>query len=210
MSHATRSTPIEACSTARVPIETTLTRTLLDEAATRRLIAGLSNEIDQTVERDARLVLVGIRRRGDLIAEEIATALAPTRGEVPTGSLDITLYRDDFAQVGALPLVGTTTMADNVDGAHVIIVDDVLYTGRTIRAALNELSDFGRAHKIELCVLVDRGGRQLPIQPDYVGYRADVEVGQEISVRVPPLDGGWGVDLVEVGVSDPVEPAGAE
>jgi len=183
-----------------------LTRTLLDEPATRQLIADLSEQIDQTVARDARLVLVGIRRRGDVIADEIAASLEPSRGELPTGSLDITLYRDDFAQVGALPLVGTTAMPGGVDGAHVVIVDDVLHTGRTIRAALNELSDFGRADKIELCVLVDRGGRELPIQPDYVGYRAEIAPGQEISMRVPPLEGGWGVDLIDVPTVDPAEP----
>lgn len=142
---------------------------------------------------------MGIRRRGDSIARAIGEHLEAARGAVPIGSLDITLYRDDFAQIGALPTVGLSEIPEAIDDAHVVIVDDVLYTGRTIRAALNELADFGRAKKIELCVLVDRGGRQLPIQPDYVGQRVDVTGGQEVAVRVGDLDGSWGVDVVDPG-----------
>lgn len=183
-------------------------RTILDEGATRELMAALAAEIDRSVDRSARLILVGIRRRGDSIARHIAAELVGTRGPLEPGSLDITLYRDDFAQVGALPRVGRTTIPDDIEGAHVLIVDDVLHTGRTIRAALNELADFGRARKIELCVLVDRGGRQLPIQPDYAGRSVQVGEGREISVRVPDLDGAWGVDLVEV-ASDPGREDGA-
>lgn len=179
-----------------MPTDTPPTRSLLDADATRRLIADLAARIDAGARGDAPLVLIGIHRRGDSIARRIAGHLVDRRGPVPTGSLDITLYRDDFAQVGSLPLVGTTSVPEEIGGAHVVIVDDVLYTGRTIRAALNELSDFGRAARIELCVLVDRGGRQLPIQPDYVGERVAVGEGEEVSVRVEDLDGAWGVDIV--------------
>lgn len=115
---------------------------------------------------------------------------------MPIGSLDITLYRDDFGQVGSLPVVGTSRIPESIEDAHVVIVDDVLHTGRTIRAALNELSDFGRARRIQLCVLVDRGGRQLPIQPDYAGRVLELDPGQDVAVRVPDTDGGWGVDIV--------------
>ena len=113
---------------------------------------------------------------------------------------------NDFGQVQSLPLVGTTEIPEAIDGAHVVVIDDVLYTGRTIRAALNELSDFGRARKIELCVLVDRGGRQLPIQPDYVGRVIEVKSGQEVAVRVHEIDGSLGVDLIYV----PADDGGAE
>ena len=115
---------------------------------------------------------------------------------MPIGSLDITLYRDDFGQIGSLPVVGTSRIPESIEDAHVVIVDDVLHTGRTIRAALNELSDFGRARRIQLCVLVDRGGRQLPIQPDYAGRVLELDPGQDVAVRVPDTDGGWGVDIV--------------
>lgn len=171
---------------------------MLDEAATQALLAELSMRIHREVEPDAHLILVGIHRRGDSIAAAIGRRLESERGPLPIGSLDITLYRDDFGQVQSLPLVGTTDIPEAIDGAHVIVIDDVLYTGRTIRAALNELSDFGRAKKIELCVLVDRGGRQLPIQPDYVGRVIEVGSGQEVAVRVQEIDGSLGVDLIDV------------
>ena len=179
-----------------MPTDPARIRTLLEEEATLALVTRLAAEIDEAVGADERLVLVGIRRRGDSIATEIARVLSERRGPVPTGSLDITLYRDDFAQVGALPRIGTTNIPEDISDAHVIIVDDVLYTGRTIRAALNELADFGRARRVGLCVLVDRGGRQLPIQPDYAGEVLHVPAGAEVSVRVGALDGEWGVDLV--------------
>ncbi|WP_419862366.1 bifunctional pyr operon transcriptional regulator/uracil phosphoribosyltransferase PyrR [Candidatus Palauibacter sp.] len=173
-----------------------MTHNVLDEAAARGLLAELSAQLDRAIEPDARLILIGIHRRGDSIAAEIGRHLEPTRGPVPIGSLDITLYRDDFGQVGALPLVGITRIPESIEDAHIVIVDDVLHTGRTIRAALRELSDFGRARRIQLCVLVDRGGRQLPIQPDYVGRVVEVGPNQDVAVRVADTDGGWGVDIV--------------
>ncbi|MDX1390161.1 MAG: bifunctional pyr operon transcriptional regulator/uracil phosphoribosyltransferase PyrR [Acidobacteriota bacterium] len=175
--------------------------TILDEDATLALIGGLVDEVGDRAPDDRPMVLVGIRRRGDVIARRIAAGLAARGHAVSTGSLDITLYRDDFAQVGALPQIGASDIDVDIGGAHVVIIDDVLYTGRTIRAALNELSDFGRAAKVELCVLVDRGGRQLPIQPDYVGHALEAPEGTEVSVRVDELDGAWGVDLVTVQAS---------
>lgn len=180
-----------------MPTDPMLTQTLFDESATKNLLLELAQQIGQAVPPTAHLVLVGIRRRGDSIAESIGEHLRGIRGTLAIGSLDITLYRDDFGQIDSLPRVGTTIIESSIDSAHVVVVDDVLYTGRTIRAALNELADFGRATKIELCVLIDRGGRQLPIQPDYAGHFAKVAPGQEVSVRVPTLDGAWGVDLVD-------------
>jgi len=108
---------------------------------------------------------------------------------VPSGSLDITLYRDDLQTVGPRPVVGPTDLRDDINDKRVVIVDDVLYTGRTIRAALDELADFGRPARIALAVLIDRGGRELPIQPDVVGKKVEVPKGQRIDVLVEELDG---------------------
>lgn len=172
-------------------------RTIIDAREAKRLLRELAASIHERVPPDAELVLIGIRRRGDLLAARIAEAVAEIRGaDVPTGSLDITLYRDDFGQVGPRPVIGTTRLPGDITDLHVVIVDDVLHTGRTIRAALDELADFGRARRVELCVLVDRGGRELPIQPDYVGRHTEVPPGMEISVRVPGLDEELGVDLI--------------
>lgn len=171
-------------------------RTLVDADEAEALVGRLAREIDEGVPPEAGLILVGIQRRGDLLARRIAAELESSRGPIPTGSLDITLYRDDFAQVGSLPVIGTTNLPASIAGRHVVIVDDVLYTGRTIRAALAELADFGRASRVQLCVLIDRGGRELPIQADYVGRKVDVPPGMEVRVRVPDLDSEFGVELV--------------
>ena len=139
------------------------------------------------------LVLIGIRRRGNYLAARLASHLSSAYGtDVPTGSLDITLYRDDFAQIGPRPVIGVTDIPVDITGRRVVVVDDVLFTGRTIRAALNELADFGRPRRIELCVLIDRGGRELPIHADYVGATVEVEEGQRVVVHVPEEDGEFG------------------
>jgi pyrimidine operon attenuation protein / uracil phosphoribosyltransferase len=120
--------------------------------------------------------------------------------EVATGSLDITLYRDDLMVVGPRPVVGQTRLpTGGIDGRTICIVDDVLYTGRTVRAALDELADFGRPKRISLCVLVDRGGRELPIQPDIVGTPVKVTDGDRVDVLVEEIDGRDEVDLVSAG-----------
>jgi pyrimidine operon attenuation protein/uracil phosphoribosyltransferase len=118
---------------------------------------------------------------------------------VPRGALDITLYRDDLETVGPKPVIGETRLPGELTGKHVVIVDDVLYTGRTVRAALDELADFGRPKRISLCVLVDRGGRELPIQPDIVGKQVKVNRGERVDVLVEELDGRNEVDLVQQG-----------
>src|SRR6185503_16756969 len=116
---------------------------------------------------------------------------------VPQGALDITLYRDDLQTVGPRPVVGQTQLPIDIDGKRVVIVDDVLYTGRTIRAALDELADFGRPKRIALAVLIDRGGRELPIQPDVVGKKVSVGAGQRVDVMVKELDGSDCVVLAD-------------
>ena len=172
------------------------TRAIMDEAEAASALDRLSVEIHEASGVEDDLLLVGIRRRGVELAERLARAIERLReSPVPTGSLDITLYRDDFRQIGPRPVIGTTDLPGEIDDRWIVIVDDVLYTGRTIRAALHELADFGRPRRVELCVLVDRGGRELPIQPDYVGIEVDVPEGFEVSVRVPELDGSLAVEL---------------
>ena len=148
---------------------------------------------DEIVERTAgteSLVLVGIQRRGVQLAARLATLIEEREGKpVPRGALDITLYRDDLQTVGPRPLVGSTELPVDIDGKQVVIVDDVLYTGRTIRAALDELADFGRPARILLAVLIDRGGQELPIRADVIGKVVSVPAGSQVDVRVAELDG---------------------
>lgn len=173
-------------------------RSLMDPPQVERVIARMADDIVAQTGGAAGLVLVGIERRGVQLARMLAEAVGAAAGEAPlTGSLDITLYRDDLMTVGPRPVVGQTRLpTGGIDGRHLVIVDDVLYTGRTVRAALDELADFGRPARILLAVLVDRGGRELPIQADVVGQTVDVPEGGTVEVRVPELDGRLGVDLI--------------
>jgi len=140
--------------------------------------------------------LVGIQRRGAELAARIAALISKSEGRaIPLGKLDITLYRDDLSAIGPRPVVGETTLPVEVEGRTVVIVDDVLYTGRTIRAALDELADFGRPRRILLAVLVDRGGRELPIQADIVGLTVSTTADDRVDVAVEELDRK---DLVEL------------
>ena len=135
------------------------------------------------------LIIVGIQRRGVQLAARIVSNISERESaKVPLGALDITLYRDDLQTVGPRPVVGPTEIPTDVDGRAVVIVDDVLYTGRTVRAALDELADFGRPKRIALAVLIDRGGRELPIQPDIVGKRVECGPTQRVDVLVEELD----------------------
>lgn len=170
----------------------------MDAAAVRRALARMARELVERNEGVEGLVLMGIRRRGDHLATLLRDEIRSAEGvEVPVGVLDITLYRDDLATVGPRPVVGETELPpDGIDGRTVVLVDDVLYTGRTVRAALNELADWGRPSRILLCVLADRGGRELPVQPDVVGRSVEIVGGDRVEVRVPDLDGSLGVDLV--------------
>lgn len=175
-------------------------RSLMDPPEVERVVARMADEIVAHTGGAGDLVLVGIERRGVQLARMIADAIAAGAGQAPlTGSLDITLYRDDLMTVGPRPVVGQTRLpTGGIDGRHLVIVDDVLYTGRTVRAALDELADFGRPARIMLAVLVDRGGRELPIQADFVGHKADVPPGGVVEVLVPELDGRLGVDLMVI------------
>jgi pyrimidine operon attenuation protein / uracil phosphoribosyltransferase len=170
----------------------------MDPSAVERTLARMAREIVDHAGGADNLILVGIHRRGVELATRLA-ALLREAGTPPaaTGSLDITLYRDDLATVGPRPVVGQTRLPPSgIDGRVVAIVDDVLYTGRTVRAALDELADFGRPRRTLLAVLVDRGGRELPIQADVVGERVEVPEGGRVEVLVPEIDGQLGVELV--------------
>jgi pyrimidine operon attenuation protein/uracil phosphoribosyltransferase len=165
-------------------------RTVLDARALARTLRRIADEIVELNDGTDGLVVVGIQRRGVQLAARIVSLIAEReRVTVPQGALDITLYRDDLQTVGPRPVVGPTNIPVDIDGQHVVIVDDVLYTGRTVRAALDELADFGRPRRIALAVVIDRGGRELPIAPDVVGKKVDVAPGQRVDVLVEELDG---------------------
>jgi len=171
---------------------------LMDERAVERAVARMAREI---VERNAGvedLVVIGVQRRGVQLAGRIADEIERAEGERPAvGTLDITLYRDDLTAIGPRPVLGETRLpAGGIDGRRVVIVDDVCYTGRTVRAALDELADFGRPARIYLCVLIDRGGRELPIQPDIVGRMVEAAGTQRVEVLVPEIDGRLAVELM--------------
>jgi len=172
---------------------------LMDETAVRRAVARMAREIVEKTGGVEGLAVMGIHRRGIQIAEMLRQEIEAAEGaSVPAGSIDISLYRDDLEAIGPRPIVGGSELPPaGIDGKTIVLVDDVQHTGRTARAAMNELMDWGRPDRILLCVLVDRGGRELPIQPDTVGRHVDVlEDHQTVEVLVPDLDGRLAVDLV--------------
>ncbi|MDZ7779518.1 MAG: bifunctional pyr operon transcriptional regulator/uracil phosphoribosyltransferase PyrR [Gemmatimonadota bacterium] len=177
---------------------------LMDESDVRRAIARMAREIVERSGGTDHLVLMGIHRRGTHIAEWLRGEIEAAEEASPaTGSIDITLYRDDLAEIGPRPVVGGSELPpDGIDDRTVVIVDDVAFTGRTGRAALNELNDWGRPRRVLFCVLVDRGGRELPIQPDIVGRAFQVLPHQRVEVMVPELDDGVGVYLVDPEAGD--------
>lgn len=164
-----------------------------------RTLARLAMEILEQNGGSENLVLVGIRTRGAPLAERLAKIIAglEKRSSIPVGILDITLYRDDFMKALKTPEVRATEIDFDIHGKDVVLVDDVLYTGRTSRAAIDAILDYGRPETIQLAVLIDRGHREMPIQGDYVGKRVETSPGEEILVRVMEVDGVDEVVLVE-------------
>lgn len=146
---------------------------------------------------DKNVALVGIRSRGDEVAERVRKLLAKGGAAPEFGVLDISLYRDDFEHLHSNPTLQESDIPFPVDGAHIILVDDVLFTGRTIRAALDALSDYGRPAKVELAVLIDRGHREMPIQPDYVGIALDTRRLDHVWVSLERTDGKDEVRITE-------------
>lgn len=156
---------------------------LLDPTAIARGLRRVAGEIAERGQGVKDLALVGIRRGGVPLAERLATLIHEIEGvRPPVGAIDITLYRDDAATALPNPRIGPSHIPFPVDGRRVVLVDDVLYTGRTIRAAFDALLDYGRPRRIELVVLVDRGGRELPIQPDYVVRTVDIDAARRVEV----------------------------
>ena len=163
---------------------------LMDGEAIRRSLVRISHEIVEKNKGVENIVLVGIRTRGVPIAERLADAIEKIEGtRPPVGVLDITLYRDDLSTLAYQPVVRTTELPVDISGKIVVLVDDVLYTGRTIRAALDAVIDMGRPTTIQLAVLIDRGHRELPIRADFVGKNVPTSKEELIEVHVPEVDG---------------------
>jgi len=165
---------------------------LMDSERIGRTLTRIAHEIVERNRGVEDLALVGVRTRGVPLARRLAAILHQITGvEIATGALDITLYRDDLmkAPVGPQPIVRRTEIPFSIDGRNIVLVDDVLYTGRTIRAALDALIDFGRPSTIQLVVMVDRGHRELPIKADYVGKNVPTSRRETIHVRLAEIDG---------------------
>jgi pyrimidine operon attenuation protein / uracil phosphoribosyltransferase len=162
---------------------------VLDRDDMRRTLMRVAHEV---VEKnpDGRVSIVGIHRRGAILAERLHALTSELLDcEVPLGSVDISFYRDDLAIRPSAPVVHATQLEFPVDGRTIVIVDDVLYTGRTVRAAIDEIFDYGRPARVQLAVLVDRGHRELPIRPDYIGKNIPTSQEQRVNVRVQEVDG---------------------
>jgi pyrimidine operon attenuation protein/uracil phosphoribosyltransferase len=172
----------------------------MDADRVSRSLARIAHEIVERNRGIEELAFVGIRTRGVPLARRIAQAIqAINDHEIPTGALDITLYRDDLMRhaVGPQPVVRRTEIPFSIDDKRILLVDDVLYTGRTIRAALDALIDFGRPKSIQLVVLVDRGHRELPIKADYVGKNLPTSLSQSVQVHLTEIDGRDQVEIQE-------------
>lgn len=164
----------------------------------RRAITRIAHEILEREPDTSQIAIVGIRARGDVLAARLRDALRAIGGrEVPLGSLDITLYRDDLTRIGYSPTVHRTDIPFSVDDRVVVLVDDVLFTGRTIRAAMDAIVDYGRPRAIRLAVLVDRGHRELPIRADFVGKNIATGLGDDVRVRLAESDGRDEVELAQ-------------
>jgi pyrimidine operon attenuation protein/uracil phosphoribosyltransferase len=163
---------------------------LMSETDMERAIRRMAHEIVEMNKGLEKVVLVGIQRRGVFLAQRIRDVLRQfEQVRVPTGELDITLYRDDLTLLHDHPVVHSTSMPLDITGRHVVLVDDVIYTGRTIRAALDALMDLGRPDIVQLAVLVDRGHRELPIAPNFVGKNVPTSRDEVVEVRVSEIDG---------------------
>ncbi len=172
----------------------------MDKARINRALSRLASEIVEENQGAGDLYLVGIQRRGVPLANRLADKISALEGtRPPFGIVDITLYRDDLSTVGANPVVNRTQLDEDIENKNIILVDDVLYTGRTVRAALDQLMDYGRPRRVQLAVLVDRGKehRELPIQADYIGKVVPTKKSEIIKVMLSEFDGEEGVGIFE-------------
>ncbi len=172
---------------------------IVDADGLRRIVTRIAHEIVERNKGVEDLVLIGIRRRGVPLANRLAAKIKEFEGRLPAlGSLDITLYRDDLSTVAHQPVVGATEIPVDINGKVVVLIDDVFYTGRTVRAAMDALIDFGRPRSIQLAVVIDRGHRELPIRADYVGKNVPTSKKEVIGVKVQELDGVDSVVIKEL------------
>jgi len=175
---------------------------IMDEDGMRRALTRIAHEILEKNSGTKGLVLIGIRRRGVPLARRIAERIKEIEGTtLPLGILDITLYRDDLSQLAYQPLVRKTEVPFDITDKKVVLVDDVLYTGRTVRAALDALIDLGRPRLIQLAVLIDRGHRELPIRADFVGKNVPTSHKEEVIVSLKEIDGVDRVAIIDKGAS---------
>lgn len=171
---------------------------IIDAKGLNRTITRLTHEILEKNKGAEKVVLVGIRTRGEFIAKRILKKIKEIEGvDIPQGVLDITLYRDDVRVKQAQPVVKSTEILFDITDKHVILIDDVLYTGRTIRAAMDALTDLGRYASIQLLVLVDRGHRELPIKADYVGKNVPTSINETVKVKLIETDDEDAIYLIE-------------
>ncbi|HWI21136.1 MAG TPA: bifunctional pyr operon transcriptional regulator/uracil phosphoribosyltransferase PyrR [Baekduia sp.] len=174
---------------------------VLDRDSMRRTLVRIAREIAEK-NPDGPLAIVGIHRRGAVLARRIHQELVAHIGhDVPIGDVDISFYRDDVSSRGEQPVVHSSHIEFDIEGLTVVIVDDVLYTGRTVRAAIEALFDYGRPAKVQLAVLADRGHRELPLRPDFVGKNLPTSLDQRVNVRVEEVDG---IDEVRISGTDQV------
>ncbi|MBX3729102.1 MAG: bifunctional pyr operon transcriptional regulator/uracil phosphoribosyltransferase PyrR [Candidatus Sumerlaeia bacterium] len=172
------------------PRKTPKVEVFLDASEIARALDRIKTAIRREFPDPSRLVLLGVRTRGVPLADRLGEALGRLYGcEIPRGMLDITLYRDDLSTLDYQPMVRDSEIPFDITGAHIVLVDDVLFTGRTVRAALDEIIDFGRPSLVRLAVLVDRGGREYPIQADYVGKAIELSESQFVRVQLAEVDG---------------------
>lgn len=163
--------------------------TILDEAAIRRALTRIAHEIIERNKGTDNVVLVGIKTRGETLADRLARRIEEIEGKsIALGNLDITLYRDDLSKKSLDPEVKATELPHDINGKTVVLIDDVLYTGRTVRAAMDALVDHGRPDYIQLAVLIDRGHRELPIRPDFVGKNVPTSKSEQVVVRLSEVD----------------------
>jgi pyrimidine operon attenuation protein / uracil phosphoribosyltransferase len=172
---------------------------IMDERAMQRALTRIGHEIVERNKGTDNLVLIGVRRRGVPLAEQLSRLIAGIDGcaPIPVGVLDIAFYRDDLSVRAEQPEVLGNSLPFKLEGKTVVLVDDVIYTGRTIRAALDALMDLGRAQRIQLAVLIDRGHRELPIRPDFVGKNVPTSSEEVIAVKVDEFDGENSVTLYQ-------------
>jgi pyrimidine operon attenuation protein/uracil phosphoribosyltransferase len=165
-------------------------KTIMDSKAIKEAVENIAAGILKSHTSEPGLVLIGLVTRGACLARRISDTISKTsEKKIPVGSLDITFYRDDVGSIARQPLAKQTTIPVDITGKKVILVDDVLFTGRSIRAALDELMDFGRPAAVQLAVLIDRGRRELPIQADFTGVKVETDISDEVKVNLKEIDG---------------------